>query len=154
MVIHHSKFDEMFNCLKGDIPMSLSEAVNRWVNLKYTKKTTPDKWIQILEKKTMQLVNESYSVGTAMMKSWEEYYPPMVEDGERGYLNISDLRDTFFNNSLDKLEAYEDNLIDNTDRYPCKDCGWFIWNHISNEGYCNNFSLVRSEDSKCISEGE
>ena len=148
MVIHHSKFDEMFDQLKDNIPISLSEAVNRWKHLK----ATSNKWIQILEEKSIQLMNDNYSVGTAMMKSWEKYYPSMVEDGERGYLNISDIRDTFFNNSLDKLESYEDKLIDKASRYPCKDCEWFVWNHISNEGYCNNFSLMRDKDSKCISE--
>lgn len=154
MGIHHSEFDSMFSCLEKDIPISLIEAIDRWEHIKEVEKVTIKRWKELLEERSVELMDNGYSVGTAMMKAWEDFYDPMAEDGERGYLCISELRDSFFNESLDKLEAYEDELTDKGNRYLCKDWGWFVWDYQNNNGYCNNFNVERNHDSRCESEEE
>ncbi len=154
MGIHHSEFDKMFSCLKEEMPISLIEAIGKWEHIKDTEKVTIKRWKELLEERSLELMDNSYSVGTAMMRAWEDFYDPMAEDGERGYLCISELRDSFFNESLDKLEAYEDKLIDKGNRYPCKTCGWFVLDYPNKKGYCNNFSIERNLNGRCVSEEE
>lgn len=154
MGITHSEFNEMYSCLEREIPIPLSEAIDKWNKIKDTGLATMNEWIKTLEDKVKDHMDNGYSVGTAMIEAWNESYEVMSEDSDRWFFHISDLRDTFFNNSLNKLEAYEDNLIDKASRYPCKDCGWFVCNHQKKEGHCNNFSIKRNKNSKCVSEEE
>ncbi len=154
MGIHHLEFDKMFSCLEKEIPVTLTEAIGNREHIKDTEKVTIRRWKELLEERSLELMDNSYSVGTAMMKAWEDFYEPMVEDGERGYLCISGLRDFFFNESLGKLEMYEDKLIDIGNQYPCKTCGWFVLDYQNAKGYCNNFNIERTLDGSCVGEEE
>lgn len=154
MAIHHSEFNEMYSCLEREVPIPLSEAVDKWSEIKDIGLVTMKEWIKTLEAKVKDHIDNGYSVGTAMIKVWDKSYEGILEDSDRWFFHLSDLRDSFFNGSLDKLEAYEDDLIERVERYPCKGCGWFVWDHQLQNGYCNNFSIERDKNSKCISRDE
>ena len=154
MGIHHSEFEDMFDYLENEIHIPLSEAVERWNNVKDTGSSMIKAWTKVLMDKTKDYIDRGYSVGTAMIEVWYESYGGISDDSDRWYFHISDLRDVFFNDSIDELERYEDELIDKADRSPCIDCGWFVEDYIRGVCYCNNFSLEREPNSRCVSDSE
>lgn len=154
MPIYHSEFEEIFNYLENEIPLPLTEAADRWSKIKDTGLSTMREWIKVLKEKTKDYMGNGYSMETAMIEVWFNSYDGISDDSEKWYFNISDLRDFFFNGSLDELERYEDESINREDRCPCIKCEWFVKNHKINKGYCNNFSIERELDSRCISDTE
>lgn len=72
-------------------------------------------WIKVLKEKTKDYMDNGYSMETAMIEVWSNSYDGISDDSEKWYFNISDLRDSFFNGSLDELERYEDEVINRKD---------------------------------------
>jgi len=154
MGIHHSEFEDMFDYLENEISIPLSEAVEKWNKVKDISSTVIKEWTKILVDKTKDYMDSGYSVGTAMIEVWYKSYDGISDDSDRWYFHISDVRDTFFNESIDELERYEDELIDKADRYPCIKCGWFAEDHAGGRCYCNNFSIERERNSRCVTDSE
>lgn len=69
-------------------------------------------WLKTLEVKSIDYMDSGYSIGTAMIKAWETSYGHISEDSDRWSFYICDLRDSFFDKSIDRLEEYEDKLIE------------------------------------------
>ena len=95
-------YKEMYEHLKYEPLMPLQDAVSLWKSIKG--------WIIELEERSKILIKEYYSVGSAMIKAWDECYYYIKEDADIQEFYISDLRDTFFNGSINILEEYEDSL--------------------------------------------
>jgi len=88
MIIHHSDFDKMFKYLEGDLPIPLSEAIDKWIHIEDTGMSTMEEWLKVLVDKTKDCMDEGYSVGTAMINTWVNSYGAIKEDSDRWYLYI------------------------------------------------------------------
>lgn len=111
MGIHHSEFEKMFEVLKENTNISLEIAVKKWEGIKDTKKETIQSWLEILKEKTKHYIDEGYSAGTAMIEAWGNSYEGISDDSEKWYFHISELREVFFEEALDEIESYEEDLI-------------------------------------------
>lgn len=103
MGIHHSDFDKMFNCLKDETPMMLSEAVSKWKLIKDTGEDTMIGWIELLEEVSQHSIDRGELPKVAMTEAWNHYEGLIIEDSKKWHFHISELRDNFFNDSIDKL---------------------------------------------------
>jgi len=108
-------------------------------------------WLEVLENKSKELIDDGYTVDCAMSEAWNKYYGGISEDCDTWDLSINVLRDAFWTESFIELEVYEEAIINDTERFPCKECNWFAWDHISQLGKCSNFNIKREADSRCIS---
>ena len=111
-------------------------------------------WIKMLENISKEYMDDGYTVDCAMAEAWNRCYSRIVEDFNVWDLSIGVLRNEFWDNSFPSLELYEEDIIKNADRFPCKDCDWFTWDHISQIGSCFNYNVNRSKDSKCFDSEE
>jgi len=138
MGIHYLEFYDMYDYFKKDNPIKLSEAVDRWKDLKDIGKDTMIGWKDLLDEVTSDLVDHGYFIGEAKRDTWNQYYEAIAKDSRRWQFHILELKDWFFN-------TYR--------RYPCKNCGYFTWDHRKSSGYCNNFCIdISSKSSRCVSE--
>lgn len=108
-------------------------------------------WIEVLENKSKEYMDDGYTVDCAMSEAWNYCYGGIIEDFNIWDLSVATLRDSFWEDSFVGLEAYEEAIINNVGRFPCKECGWFAWDHISQIGKCSNFNIERETNSRCIS---
>lgn len=108
-------------------------------------------WLEILENKTKELMDDGYTVDCAMSEAWNESYGGIYDDYNLWDLSITELRRAFWDDSFQELEAYEESIIYNAGRFPCKECNWFTYDNVSQIGKCTNFNIKRELGSRCIS---
>ena len=112
------------------------------------------KWLKQLSEKSKLLIDTGYTLGPAMTEAWYALYDDITQDCIKRGFSIGKQRDTFWEKSIDELESYENEIIEKHERYPCRKCGWFMTYHSRNKGYCNNFCIDRTMESRCISDTE
>lgn len=69
------------------------------------------KWIEVLEFKTKELIDDGYTVNSAMYEAWNDYYGQINKDCDILNLSIREIRESFWRDSFDDLEAYEEEII-------------------------------------------
>ena len=112
------------------------------------------KWLKQLSEKSKLLIENGYTLGPAMTEAWYALYDDITKDSIKEGFSTGRLRDFFWEKSIDVLESYENEIIEKYERYPCRNCGWFVADYTSEKGYCNNFCIDRTMESRCISDTE
>jgi hypothetical protein len=69
-------------------------------------------WLKRLSKRSKALIDNGYTFSPAMTEAWDQLYDAIVQDIINEEFSISNLRDSFFNESIDELERYENEIVE------------------------------------------
>ncbi|WP_319200090.1 hypothetical protein [uncultured Ilyobacter sp.] len=70
-----------------------------------------NEWLEVLCGGALALIDDGYTVGPAMEKSWDNNYDSIVVSSCEDDFEVDELRNLFWDEGFDRLESYEETII-------------------------------------------